>query len=391
VLQINVDDISAGSLQQLIDEGSSESSSLEFKMTLHGKDEDGRTELCKDICAMANASGGDILFGMAEAKGVAAKLVPLIEVPDVSRRRVAQALDTIEPRIAGVRVHSVETDVGNFLLVRVPQSFEGPHSFPGTDALAGKKYRRFVMRNGTDTSDLTMDQLRSAFGQTATLAQQASRFIKERLALIEHKGTVRRLVDGPIFVTHLVPLGGIAGRISVDLNTAFAKFQNYLLNHWGSSATRTFNLDGLICHPTKFDGDVFGGYTQIFRNGCIEIVFGAGCKIMDERKILAQEASRTLREAIHTCLQAAHRESYEGPAVVSCAVMHASGFGFDANSPYLSMRFADRPQLPLPPIWIANAQAETSLDTVAKPLLDTLWQAFGLSTCHMYNDHGNFT
>ena len=46
-----------------------ESQTLEVKQSLPGTDDKSRNEFLKDVCALANSSGGDILYGIREKSG----------------------------------------------------------------------------------------------------------------------------------------------------------------------------------------------------------------------------------------------------------------------------------------------------------------------------------
>src|SRR5262245_12321376 len=96
-------------LQALIDNEVRERRTIEYKQQLpSGKDEDVR-EFLADVSSFANAGGGDLIFGMAEADGSAAEIVPLEFEPDAEKRRwEARIRDGIHPRIPGLRLREIE-------------------------------------------------------------------------------------------------------------------------------------------------------------------------------------------------------------------------------------------------------------------------------------------
>ena len=51
---------------------------------------------------------------------------------------------------------------------------------------------------------------------------------------------------------------------------------------------------------------------------------------------------------------------------------------------------ADRPNLILPDVLIEQLAAVTDPDEIARPLLDTLWQAFGGDRCMLYTPEGRW-
>src|SRR6267378_4507497 len=83
----------------------SESQTLDFKQTLPGSSDRERSEFLKDICALANADGGDLVYGITEAAGQATAPDPITgEAPDAAKRRLAQVADAgLEPRVVGLQ------------------------------------------------------------------------------------------------------------------------------------------------------------------------------------------------------------------------------------------------------------------------------------------------
>lgn len=157
---------------QICSEQWSESQTLEFKALLPNNDEAARHEFRKDVCALANAEGGDLIYGISEKGGLANAILPIPGNDfDGIKRRLRQILESkVEPRIHGIQFHHCSLAAGGFILIlRIPSSYDGPHRFgPITE-------HRFAIRNDTSTSDMTYDQLRNAFGRGATLLEQGKR------------------------------------------------------------------------------------------------------------------------------------------------------------------------------------------------------------------------
>ena len=62
VLYKSIDTITEADLQALVSEGRREDSQLEFKLTLPGSTDDEKREFLKDVSAMTNSQGGDIIL-----------------------------------------------------------------------------------------------------------------------------------------------------------------------------------------------------------------------------------------------------------------------------------------------------------------------------------------
>jgi hypothetical protein len=268
----------------------------------------------------------------------------------------------------------VEVSNSYVLIIRVPASFDGPH------CVRVNNLRRFVMRNGTGTSDLTFDQLRAAFDRTATLAERARRFIDQRLQLIIAKKTSKPIKAGPISAVHLIPIAGLAGRGTVDLRALHAKrFIQFFDNKWGT-CSRTFNLDGLVVHPGGAPTDGYYGYTQVFRTGALEAASLAGAKYQDprggpERSIVWSSDMTTFYHArVETFIHAAKEWGFAGPAVLSFALLHVDGYELGIDDGFHPFRQAirDRRDLILQESWLENLDT-ADLNGVVRPMLDILW------------------
>jgi hypothetical protein len=381
VLLPNLDQINEAYLQGLCDDKTTESQTLEFKRELPATDE--KRELQKDVCALANADGGDIVYGIAEVAGSASKVMPLpTAFLDAARRRIAQALNSIEPRLQGLRVHPVQVTDGFAVIARVPASFDGPHSYR-VDSGA----RKFVMRNGTDTTDMNFDQIRTAFDRTATLAEQAREFIDKRFAAISQRQTWRPFVVGPICAVALVPIAGLAGRLSVDIAALNNSYSGFTFRDW-SSVSRTMNLDGLVVYPVGNDGDGVLGYTQIYRNGAV-VALRTGAALAFQKKIIPSSmVTGFYRDAIMKAIYGAKALGFTGPAVLKCAMVSVTGYQFgvgrSSDPRARAVAHPDRDSLVLPDTWVSAIEGiETSdqIDALTLPMMDMLWQAFDLERC----------
>ena len=376
--------LNAQYLQQLCNDKCPESKTLDFKRELPGNSDKEKHELLKDVCSFANADGGDIVYCVEEVDGVANAIFPASsELPDAAKLRISQILDAgLEPRVPGVRLHHVDVPGGFALVVRVPASYDGPH------CIRSHNNRRFVMRNGTGTTDMTYEQIRSSFDRTATLAEKARRFVSARLDLIAQRRTPAPMRQGPIWVLHLVPLAGIAERQSVDLREVYSQsYINFIGADWGG-ASRTFNFDGLVVHPGGGQDDGHYAYNHLFRTGALEAAQTGGVtRKFDqngpERSIVwSLEMSRFFYQSATNFIARAKGWGFGGPALLGIAVLNVQGFELgidDAFHPF-SRATADRPNLIPPEVWIENLES-VNVDDALRPSLDVLWQAFGLERC----------
>ncbi|MCD6594362.1 ATP-binding protein, partial [bacterium] len=62
----NIDQISEEDLQALIDNSVLEGKTIEYKQSLPGNSDSDKKEFLADISSFANASGGDLIYGILE-------------------------------------------------------------------------------------------------------------------------------------------------------------------------------------------------------------------------------------------------------------------------------------------------------------------------------------
>ena len=388
MLKLALDEISPAYLQGICDDKTIESQTLEFKLELPPLAK--RHEIQKDICASANAEGGDLVFGVAEVRGAASKLIPLsADALDAARRRIAQALDFIEPRLREPQVWPVSVPGGFVVIVRVPASFDGPHSYRvDSDA------RKFVIRNGTGTTDMNFDQIRTAFDRTATLAERAESFIGERFDDLGHRRTWRPFAPGPIAAVALVPIAGLAGRTVINIAALNDDYFQFTFPDWGS-ASRAMNLDGLVAYQAVKVGDPTGAYTQVYRSGSIISLRTAASAAFQRQIIPSTVVTRFYRDAVIKMVASTRGFGINGPAVLRCALINVGPyqFGVGHDAWRQSVAVADRNSLLLPNVWIpALEQLDTSdeIDKVVRPMMDVLWQSFDVDRCLEYDENGRW-
>lgn len=117
-------------LDQMIADNVEESLTVEYKRADALAKADGKkAEITKDVSAMANSSGGVVIYGMAETSDKAKKHLPERLDPvcrtDFSKEWLEQIIQTVQPRIDGVVIHPVDIDTqANHVcyVVEVPQS-----------------------------------------------------------------------------------------------------------------------------------------------------------------------------------------------------------------------------------------------------------------------------
>ena len=176
--------ITQAHIEQLVADQTREGPHLDFKRDLPTAWNDAaKHEFLADTTAFANSGGGDLVFGVDEdGQAQASRVMPQVisNVDQEIRRLQDFLLNLAEPRLPGVKVHAVQVSVagtdGYVIVVRIPQSWAGPHRV--------RTNQHFFIRDGLRKRQLDVPEIRSLFLRTENQTQKLSDFRTERLGKI---------------------------------------------------------------------------------------------------------------------------------------------------------------------------------------------------------------
>ena len=377
-----INDVTHQVLEKLVEQQTAENFRLDFKRDLPKRDEKGRNDFIADVSAFANSTGGDLLYGVDEdGEGRASKLHPLDGNRDEEVRRLQDyVLNSIEPRVPGVQVHAISAPLGYFVIVRVPQSWAGPHRVSTN--------QHFYTRENGRKRTLNIAEIRSLFIRSDAQSERIRNFRTERLGRIIGGETPQALVAGAYMVVHFVPTQAALGLVQVDpvpYATGLRKLP--LLGQEGYRPR--LNADGvLIVRDVGVNGAM--AYSMLFRNGFFETVdvlyeheggFVLPSLSYEEDMIELLKKMRNEYKALGysselTCMLSIHRADEVRLAVRNRRPIERNLGRFD------------RQTLVLPDVLI---QEGVSSKRALRPLFDIVWQSAGYLRSHNYDEDGNWT
>lgn len=390
-------------VQRLIDAALPEDQELEYKRELPRKITDPTRaaqskadpfeEFAKDVSAMANASGGVLLYGVAEdEKTKRPSIYPITEEPfDHAQVRLHSVLDSlIEPRLMGVTFNEVSVEGGYVLGIRVPGSLAGPHWH-------GKpERRRFSVRRGGRVSEYTYQELRAAFDRNASAATRARQWMTERLASIKEGRTWRPLLPGPMTVVHIIPmLSYYQEEPPIDLRRASELAIKFPKPWMQGGYSDGINFDGYMIYQSggEEDTELFG-YTQLFRDGTMEVVRSAGPVWPTDSSddlVGGGPIAWTVHDAVTMTPSAIRAFGKDGPLLVGASVIGTAGHALPAYGRRDHRRHvSDRDALVVPAAYVEQTDNDEELNRVAKTALDMIWQGFGYRSCPHYDEQGKY-
>jgi Putative DNA-binding domain len=378
-------------LQKLVGNKVHEGRTLDYKRDLSFSDEDKR-ELARDISSFANAIGGDLVFGVEEAKdeagknlGYPAKLVgiSMIDNFETLRQRIENIIgSTLEPRIAGLMFHQVAGfERGPIVIVRVPRSWAGPHMLV--------PHKHFYSRNSVGKYPLDVREIGNLFTASTELEARVRTFRNERLGRILAGETPVVLALRPKAVIHLVPLTHDPS-FRLDLQALAQKATQMQPMAMGPSMNWRFNLDGFVTYAGPDTGPQ-RTYAQAFRNGSFEAV--NSLRLDDSRTpqgLRALKLEQEICEVTQTFLRILREAGMIAPGALLIALLGVRATSIYHGSVDEDQRDTiDRDTVILPDILLEMTEG-LSLTAALRPAFDALWQASGWERSMGYDQRGSW-
>lgn len=372
------------SLLQCIASHIGESDTLEFKRSAPGGADKDKHEFLKDVSALANANGGQIIYGMREDSGVASELCPLgPESADSLILRLTQSLQSsVEPQIPALQFKPINLSAGGFVLaLSVGRSFAGPHRV----TLNGKN--AFYARGPRGVFEYSYSQLRDAFNLRERATDSARAFRAERLVAIKMARTPKPLLKNARYVIHMLPLTAFSASPAINIEDAYSRHTELLFGRQ-TSYSNYHNLDGLLI-SSQATATHAHKYVQLFRSGAIETV-GFAALANDERKLLPSVYLATeFRAAIRNHAKALASLGVSGPVCIAIALLNVGDHQLALSNH--DFKDCDRDDLELPELWFDSVLAlSQNPDSALRPTLDVLWQCFDTPHCYYYDENGNW-
>ena len=382
----NLTDLVAADFDGLVVEGVDESTHLDYKEALIGGGSDDRKKFLADICAFANAQGGDLVLGVRQTSDAkAGAVVPLSFDVDAEILRLENIISTgLDPKLFGVRVRAVPYGSGHVIVLRVPKSVSGVHRSCGD--------QHFYVRESRSNRQLDVPALKVRIEGELLRHTRLEEFVAQRYADIMTDNLPLPMMPGPKAVLHIFQnLTGFGeGQLDVTTVSEVSQFP-VPTRPSGSDCRMTF--EGPMHHSAIVNGRI-RAFSLVHHVGVVEAAWKVADAGSEEMFISAEAIENYVVQFVRDAVaRTTDTLGMSAPFVLRLALVGAAQgtikserhgrFHYD-DAPLAKVR---RSALVLPDVLI-DKWPTTELAEMLRPTFDRLWQTSGYPRSSMYEMRG---
>jgi hypothetical protein len=394
MIQKDICDITFQDIQDLAVNSVSERKTIDYKRELLLNSDKQKGEFLADISSFANTAGGDLIIGVEEKNSIPQSMpgIPLDNIDSEILKAESIIREGIQPRVRtdARSIPITEDKKSGVLIIRVHKSWNQPHRVIFKPF--SKTKNEFYARSSNGKYQLDLDDLRSMFSASGTLAETIRDFHQKRIFHITSEDTPIPISASAKIILHICPLESFSPGFSVNM----APIIDNLIKMppmYESGWRRCINLEGVITYSGG-DKDPYS-YTQLYRNGVLEAVdsgmLGFRYSDNDAPTLLSRGYEEKLREALSKYLDLLQQISINPPLFIFLGLMGVKGYFFGVSS---EKRFIDddgplnRENIFLPEAYVPTYDVD--IDEILRPLFDMVWNAWGYRRSLNYDSSGKW-
>jgi len=397
IYPVDIESFNEGKILEILDKEIEESTHWDFKEAHYNTSSNsGKKDFVRDISAMANGEGGVIVIGIDdsnELKGVE------IDDFDKLKLQLTQVLrSNTDPSISGVLFKRVNHEGRDVYALFVPSGNLKPYSV----SLSGTSSREFMLRQDASNHHMSIQEIKFLFNSQPSkeeFAKNSREWIEERIEHIFSPNFDHKLDDKKSLLIHILPKDFYSENELYSV-TDIVKVQNsggHIFAPFSQGWSPYPKQDCVFSYNRK-DGD-FGrdnpllSYVSIFTNGAFEIfdsTYVNWLPTMHGKDQIHQAIDSMLFDEIEKVVNFLNLVGKNGEFLLSLTFMNLKGFKLERNG-IGTMVELNSAGLSSDKI---NVTCEIDLTTdyinQLKPFMDKIWNAFGISHCHRYDENGIF-
>ncbi len=379
-----LDNISKQDLQNLITNEVAEGKAIEYKQELPDNKDKSKKEFLADVSSFANASGGNLIFGIIEdsdtGKPIELKGIKANNLDELKQRLDNLIRSGIEPRLPLFDIKEIQLSDSNYvIIIRVQKSWLSPHRviFSGHD--------KFYSRSTNGKYPLDVSELKNAFLLSEGINKRIRKFREDRISKIIANETPVALPDNPRILLHIIPFSAFS---STQLFVNIDKIAyNELSPICSGGHSHRYNLEGLLTYE-KTKNHQIESYAQLYKNGIIETV--TADFIRKGENYMPRSFENIIIKSMDDYIKLSEKHNVELPYVVFLTLLGVKGCRISDEKHIMSFlhnkNSIDRDILLLPEIIINSFEEQIS--QAMKPIFDSLWNASGFPRSLSYTRDG---
>jgi len=366
-------------LQSLVENSVSESKTLDYKEFYKLNNDEEKKEFLSDVSAFANSIGGNLIYGIKEEDGAATEINGVdISDPDAEILKMENLLrDGIEPRILGYEIVSVKLGSGEYVIILfIPNSFNSPH------VVNFKKRWRFYSRNSAGKYSLDVQEVKSAFISSESIADKIRNFRADRISQILNNDTQIPMNDNPKFILHIIPLVSFTQTPQLDFNEDFQRWvrNDDLMRQYMT----TYNYDGYLLYNNSDSN-----YVQFFRSGIIEIVNSDfSGSFNNEKHILWKRYEFESFRYLEFLISVLDYYEISSPYIIMSSILGIKGYKIITSNIMWKRNEITQNNLIIPELLLTDKN-DLTLEYL-KPIFDPVWNACGYPQSQNYDKDGKW-
>lgn len=221
------------------------------------------------------------------------------------------------------------------------------------------------------------------------MIEKAHSFIDKRIIDQGQRGFPKAMVGGVKLVVHVAPLSLSTTPDVVNVAGLVKDGKHYWAKNW-HSVTSVPTLEGHLNYVTSGQPEI-DRYLLLHRSGAVEIAESQPMHDRLQNTLHGIYVAQSARNDVGAALGVIREHIERGPAIVRIAllnVMHMHlawdlNWGRRSDEPFLR-------HFMYPPATLIEDIASAKLDDIVRPLLDVIWQGFGVMRCFEYDDNGKW-
>lgn len=380
ILNKKLKDITIDDIERLVNNEIKETTSLDYKRDWHLSKDAEVKEFLYDITAFYNAEGGYLIYGIEEKKddkgqntGIPKSIVGIdIENEDKFIQKIEDIVrSNTEPSITNLAINIIPFSNKYILIIGIKKNLGFPSMVTFNNS------NRFYRRRNSGKYLVDVYELNDMFMQNQVLKDKVNEYRTYRIETILNKESFPLLNTNRFCVVHLIPYSFLKDN-NIDISSAYNRQINTLIMPMGgqSGASPFYNIDGYAA----YDNHTHSAYTQIIRNGALELYTTQ--LFFDMNSKVAMSGTHTYNsiiESIQNGLQVMQEFKIESPVFIGLYFHNMKDLIFTLDDGVANFHRINYPKISLP--FTTLLTYDTDLKSILKPIFDILWQCAGYKEC----------